>query len=77
MREGRRTGGGYSAGRRKRTSGTVNARGGLFRGLILDAHSDEPIPFASMRLLKAGTGRLSDSAGGFSFHFADWPATPW
>ncbi|HZE86488.1 MAG TPA: DUF5686 family protein, partial [Puia sp.] len=58
----------------KGQGGTVNARGGLFRGLILDAHSDEPIPFASMRLLKAGTGRLSDSAGGFSFHFADWPA---
>ena len=42
-------------------------------GVIQDLQSGERIPFASMRLDKSGIGRLSDSAGGFSFHFDQWP----
>src|SRR6185295_14021720 len=33
----------------------------------------ERVPFASMRLIKSGYGKISDSAGGFSFHFEKWP----
>lgn len=45
----------------------------ILRGIIKDAHSDERIPFASMQFQVAGTGKLSDSAGTFSFHFDQWP----
>lgn len=45
----------------------------VLRGVIKDAHSDERIPFASMQFQVAGTGKLSDSAGGFSFRFDEWP----
>ncbi|HEV3250618.1 MAG TPA: DUF5686 family protein [Puia sp.] len=50
-----------------------NAQVKVLRGIIKDSHSDESIPFASMRFKKAGTGRLSDSAGSFSFRFDSWP----
>lgn len=43
------------------------------KGSIRDAHSDEAIPFASMRFLKSKAGRLSDSAGNFTFRFEQWP----
>ncbi|HVM88908.1 MAG TPA: DUF5686 family protein [Puia sp.] len=43
------------------------------KGAIRDAHSDEPIPFASMQFKNAKTGRLSDSSGSFVFHFDEWP----
>src|SRR6516225_10069755 len=46
----------------------------ILKGIIKDSHSGEPIPFASMRFRKAGTGRLSDAAGGFEFRFpGGWP----
>ncbi|MBS1599435.1 MAG: carboxypeptidase-like regulatory domain-containing protein [Bacteroidetes bacterium] len=46
----------------------------ILKGIIRDAHSGERIPFASMRFLKAGTGKLSDSAGTFTFRFDNsWP----
>jgi len=45
----------------------------VLRGVILDVQSGERIPFASMRLDNSGFGKLSDSSGGFSFHFAQWP----
>ena len=44
------------------------------KGVIRDSHSGEIIPFASMRFKKSGTGKLSDSAGGFIFRFDNgWP----
>ncbi|MBS1934912.1 MAG: carboxypeptidase-like regulatory domain-containing protein [Bacteroidetes bacterium] len=46
----------------------------IIKGTITDAHSAERVPFASMRFKKAGTGKLSDSAGNFTFHFTEWPA---
>ena len=45
----------------------------VLRGVILDLQSGEPVPFASMRMVHSGNGRLSDSAGGFSLHFDSWP----
>ena len=45
----------------------------VLSGVIQDLQSGERIPFASMRLDKSGFGKLSDSAGGFSFHFEQWP----
>ncbi|HCL84568.1 MAG TPA: hypothetical protein DIC22_11370, partial [Chitinophagaceae bacterium] len=45
----------------------------VLRGVILDAQSGERVPFASMRLEKTGYGKLSDSAGGFTFRFEQWP----
>ncbi len=41
--------------------------------MILDIQSGESVPFASMRLDKSGYGKLSDSAGGFTFRFEKWP----
>jgi hypothetical protein len=54
-------------------SGTAQAQTKVLQGVILDAQSGERIPFASMRLDNSGVGKLSDSAGGFSFHFVQWP----
>ncbi|HMH34809.1 MAG TPA: carboxypeptidase-like regulatory domain-containing protein, partial [Puia sp.] len=46
----------------------------VLKGIIRDAHSDERIPFASMQFKKGRTGKLSDSAGTFTFRFDDsWP----
>jgi hypothetical protein len=46
----------------------------ILKGIIKDSHSGEPIPFASMRFRKAGTGKLSDANGRFEFRFnAGWP----
>jgi len=51
-----------------------NAQTKILRGSIRDAHSDEPIPFASMQFKKGRTGKLSDSAGQFIFRFdSGWP----
>src|ERR1022692_1212300 len=45
----------------------------ILKGVIKDAHSDELVPFASMRFKKSGTGKLSDSSGSFIFRFDDCP----
>jgi hypothetical protein len=45
----------------------------VLRGVIMDIQSGERVPFASMRLDKSGYGKLSDSAGGFTFRFEQWP----
>ncbi len=51
-----------------------NAQTLILKGTIKDAHSDERIPFASMRMQGTGRGRLSDSAGSFIFRFEHWPS---
>src|SRR5258708_2099528 len=53
-----------------------NAQTLILKGTIKDAHSDERIPFASMRMQGTGRGRLSDSAGSFIFRFEHWPSDP-
>src|SRR3990170_4155907 len=52
----------------------VNAQTKILKGVIKDAHSDERIPFASISFKKAGSGKLSDSAGNFIFHLDNWPS---
>jgi len=54
-------------------SGGVRAQKMVLSGVILDIQSGERVPFASMRLVKNGYGKLSDSAGGFTFRFEQWP----
>ncbi len=53
---------------------STQAQSKILKGIIKDAHSDERIPFASMKLKGAGTGRLSDSIGAFVFRFDHWPS---
>jgi hypothetical protein len=43
-------------------------------GSVRDAHSDEPIPFASVYFKGTTTGQLTDSAGTFSFVLDKWPS---
>jgi hypothetical protein len=45
----------------------------VLKGIIKDAHSDERIPFASIEFKHQKSGKLSDSAGSFRFHFNEWP----
>ncbi len=48
------------------------AQNKIIRGYIKDALSEERIPFASISFMNGG-GKLSDSAGRFSFRFEEWP----
>lgn len=45
----------------------------VLRGSVKDVHSEEPIPFASMKFKGSSAGRLTDSAGNFIFRFSEWP----
>ncbi|MGZ5254577.1 MAG: DUF5686 family protein [Flavitalea sp.] len=46
----------------------------LFRGTIRDIHSEEIVPFASVKFNNSEQGKLSDSSGCFSFRFDNgWP----
>src|SRR4030095_16571920 len=46
----------------------------ILAGILKDAHSDEPIPFASMQFINSTIGKLSDSSGRFIFNLAKWPS---
>ena len=52
---------------------SVCAQTKVLRGVIQDEQSGEPVPFASMQMEKSGHGILSDSAGGFTMRFEQWP----
>ena len=54
-------------------SSGAQAQAKVLSGVIQDLQSGERIPFASMRMDKSGFGKLSDSAGGFTFRFNQWP----
>lgn len=43
-------------------------------GNVRDAHSDEPVPFASVAFLHSNIGNLTDSSGSFSFYLEKWPS---
>src|SRR5579875_1568858 len=43
----------------------------IIAGKIRDRHSDEPVPFASLRLRSSGVGQSADSSGGFSLHVSE------
>jgi hypothetical protein len=45
----------------------------ILTGIIKDRHSDERIPFASLKFRHFEAGKLSDSAGNFTFHLDEWP----
>lgn len=56
------------------TAGQAGAQTKVILGSIRDQHSDEVVPFASVRFRASGIGKLADSSGRFLFHFAQWPA---
>src|SRR4051812_47498272 len=55
---------------------TAAAQGKIIKGYIKDALSNERVPFASISFIRSNDGKLSDSAGNFSFHFSEWPSDP-
>src|SRR6186713_474009 len=46
----------------------------ILTGIVKDAHSEEPIPFASIQFINSTVGKLSDSSGTFEFNLATWPS---
>src|SRR4026209_879287 len=46
----------------------------ILAGVVKDAHSDEPIPFASLQFINSTVGKLSDSSGTFVFNLTQWPS---
>ena len=44
------------------------------KGIVRDSHSEERVPFASIEFKHSTQGKLSDSAGNFSFHLSRWPS---
>ncbi|HVX52336.1 MAG TPA: DUF5686 family protein [Chitinophagaceae bacterium] len=53
---------------------TASAQEKVFKGVILDKQSDEPIPFASAVFKVNGRGALTDSLGRFLLYMQQWPA---
>lgn len=50
------------------------SQGKILSGRVLDTHSEEPVPFASIQFKNTTVGKLSDSSGGFLFYFNNWPS---
>ncbi|MBS1510756.1 MAG: carboxypeptidase-like regulatory domain-containing protein [Bacteroidetes bacterium] len=48
----------------------VHAQSLNFNGIIRDAHTKEPISYASVYFKRSGVGKTSDSAGNFSFYMS-------
>ena len=46
----------------------------ILAGVVKDAHSEEPIPFASLQFINSTIGKLSDSSGTFEFNLVQWPS---
>ena len=46
----------------------------VISGTVKDSHSEELVPFASVFFKNTSIGKLTDSAGFFSFHLGQWPA---
>ena len=44
------------------------------RAIVQDSHSEERIPFASVQFKNTTIGKLSDSAGTFTFYLKEWPS---
>lgn len=53
---------------------SVHAQHKYIRGIVKDAHSDEPVPFASVTFPHTSTGDLTDSTGSFAFRLDAWPS---
>ena len=43
-----------------------------FSGVIQDAHTKEPVSYASIYFTRSGIGKTSDSAGNFSFYISNF-----
>jgi len=56
------------------TFSAATAQQKIIRGVVQDSHSEERIPFASVSFKNTTVGKLTDSAGAFSFHLNDWPS---
>jgi len=52
----------------------VSAQSKRISGTVKDSHSEETIPFASVAFKHSTIGKLTDSAGFFSFYLDKWPA---
>lgn len=52
----------------------THAQQKIISGIIRDAHSEEPVPFASIQFKNTTVGKLSDSSGRFSFYLNNWPS---
>jgi hypothetical protein len=50
----------------------VAAQGISFTGVIQDAHTKEPVSYASVYFKRSGVGKISDSAGNFSFYISNF-----
>ena len=48
----------------------VHAQSISFKGIIQDAHTKEPVSYASVYFTRSGVGKTSDSAGNFSFYIS-------
>ena len=48
----------------------ISAQGISFKGIIQDAHTKEPVSYASIYFTRSGIGKTSDSAGNFSFNIS-------
>jgi hypothetical protein len=46
----------------------------VLKGMVKDVHSEEPVPFASVVFKKSTVGKLTDSAGRFSFLISSLPS---
>lgn len=49
-------------------------QGKVIRGFVKDGHSDEYLPFASVQFKNSNIGKVTDSAGAFSFNLSKWPS---
>ena len=46
----------------------------VIEGRVKDGHSDEMLPFASVRFKNSSIGKTTDSSGAFRFEFSKWPS---
>ena len=53
---------------------SIHAQSKEMHGVIRDMHSDEQIPFATVKFQRSTIAKLSDSAGNFTFHLSRWPS---
>ena len=55
-------------------SACVHAQKKIISGTVKDGHSEERVPFASVSFRGSTVGKLTDSAGMFSFYLNSWPS---
>jgi Family of unknown function (DUF5686)/CarboxypepD_reg-like domain len=53
---------------------SASAQQKVMRGVAQDSHSEEKIPFASVRFKNTTVGKLTDSSGAFILHVTNWPS---